>query len=70
MLTPYFFYKYVRTEHDNYDLAWGPPGPGRGGDVRSPRQQKWYHKPDPVPETISVDIMRSLLPRLSEVNLG
>lgn len=24
MLQPYFFQRFVRTDHDNYDLAWGP----------------------------------------------
>jgi hypothetical protein len=65
MITPYFHHKKVRTDQDNYDLAWGPPC-----RVWKASQQSWYTRPDPVPETISVDIMRSLLPRLSEVLRG
>ena len=29
ILFPFYFSKYVMTDHDNYDLKWGPKNPRR-----------------------------------------
>ena len=65
MLQPYFHNKKVRTGQDNYDLAWGPPC-----RVWKAGQKPWYTRPEPIPETISINILRMILPRLSEVLRG
>ena len=62
MLQPYFNREKVRTDHDNYDLAWGPPC-----RVWKADRKLWYGRPDPIPETINGDALRAILPRLSEV---